>query len=386
MTGVREKARGVRRGSAVRGEKVQRFIDLIAALLARRFPVTFETLVAEVPGYQGKTPAAQKRMFERDKLELRAFGVPIETVGEEGSDEAAYRLRTEDFYLPYLSVVTLQGPSSAKRVGKFGYYSIPAITFEADELSAIAAAAAYVQRLGDPVLAADAELAMQKLAFDLPAGAIVLPDGEEVLARGPRADPEVLRVLGDALLARKRVTFDYESMSGGGRARRTVEPYGLFFLNGHWYLAAYDPARQAVRNFRVSRIGTIAVNERRAGTPDYEIPDSFDLREHARSRQAWELGDGEAVEAIVEFPGRTGAARAAAELGSPIPGAPRRRSFRVRRVDVFARWLLSLAGEAVPIAPTALVAAYHRLLEETRALYAGTRSGKGTAREKRRGR
>jgi predicted DNA-binding transcriptional regulator YafY len=366
---VRRAVRRQQAGNAGRGEKVQRLIDLIAALLAHHLPATFAQLVEDVPGYRGKTPAAQRRMFERDKLELRAFGVPLETIGEEGSDDAAYRIRNTAFYLPYLAVVTPRGLTAARRVDKYGYRSIPEITFEVDELAAIAAAVAAVQRLGDPVLAADAGSAMQKLAFDLSDPPLVPPQGEEVLARGPRADPEVLRLLGEALLARKRVTFDYDSMSGGERSRRTVEPYGLFFLNGHWYLAARDPKRDAVRNFRVSRIGTVAVNERRALTPDYEIPEAFDLRAHARSRQAWELGDGDPVEAIVEFPGRTGAARAAAELGSPIPGSPRRRSFAVRRVDVFARWLLALAGEAIPIAPPKAVAEYRRLVAETRALY-----------------
>ncbi|MBX6331322.1 MAG: hypothetical protein IRY91_05685, partial [Gemmatimonadaceae bacterium] len=44
------------RGSA----KVQRLIDLIAALLAHRMPVTFDQLVAEVPAYGGKARATQK--------------------------------------------------------------------------------------------------------------------------------------------------------------------------------------------------------------------------------------------------------------------------------------------------------------------------------------
>src|SRR5690242_3117055 len=68
--------------------KVQRWIDLLAALLVRRYPASFEELARDVPAYDasGKSSAAVMRMYERDKDELRAFGVPIETVTVETED------------------------------------------------------------------------------------------------------------------------------------------------------------------------------------------------------------------------------------------------------------------------------------------------------------
>ena len=87
--------------------KLQRWIDLLAALLGHRMPVTFAELAKEVPGYlddgsvaAGNPSASLKRMFERDKDVLLALGVPIESIGEEGSEESAYRVRTKDIYLP----------------------------------------------------------------------------------------------------------------------------------------------------------------------------------------------------------------------------------------------------------------------------------------------
>lgn len=353
-----------------RSAKIQRLVDLVAALLARRKPATFEELADDVPAYRGKTNAAAKRMFERDKLELRGFGVPIQTIGEEGSEESAYKLDTRDFYLPYLAVATPRGTIQPRRTDRYGYRALATLTFEPDELAAIAAAAARVRMLGDPLLTADVDSAMRKLAFDLPADALPAPEPSHVLAPGARADPETLRALWQALLARKRVVLDYRTMSTDARAQRSVEPYGLFFVNGHWYLAARDVEKDAVRNFRVSRIHGLEVNRTRAGTADYEIPPSFHLREHGRSRQAWELGDGDVMEAIVEIRRETGVARAAAELGSPVAGVPQRRAFAVRRSDAFARWLLSFAGEVVPVAPASLVAEYQELVARTRALYA----------------
>ena len=96
--------------------KTQRWIDLIAALLSNRLPTPFERLAREVPAYMadgsvqaGKPSASVKRMFERDKKELHAFGIPIERIGDDGDPDAAYSLRSNDFYLPCLSQNTPAG-------------------------------------------------------------------------------------------------------------------------------------------------------------------------------------------------------------------------------------------------------------------------------------
>ena len=111
-------------------------------------------------------------MFERDKVELRELGVPIESIGEEGSDESAYRLRAKEFYLPYLGIVSARGIEQPTKVDRFGYHSLETLAFGPDELQAIVEAARLVSQVGDPVLADDARSAIRKLAFDLPLGAI----------------------------------------------------------------------------------------------------------------------------------------------------------------------------------------------------------------------
>ena len=356
--------------------KLQRWIDLLAALLGHRLPATFEQLARDVPAYladgsvaQGEPSPTVKRMFERDKVELRELGVPIETVGEEGSDESSYRLRAKDFYLPYLGIVTARGLDAPSRVDRFGYRSLSTLAFEPDELQALVDGARLVEQAGDPALAEEAQRAVRKLAFDLPVGAT---DGPAAAIAPPasRAEPRTLAMLGDALFRRKHVTFGYRSMGADEGAPRSVEPYGLFFVGGHWYLVGRDVEKDARRNYRVSRIGSLKVNRQREGTADYEIPADFSLREHARSRQAWEIGDGDMFEAVVEFKGESGAVRAAAALGRADDASPTLRRFDVRRADSFARWLLAFAGEARPLSPPSLVDEYRALAERTRALYA----------------
>jgi proteasome accessory factor B len=194
-----------------------------------------------------------------------------------------------------------------------------------------------------------------------------------VAAGRPEPEPSVLEALDEALRGRKHVVVDYYAVSSDTLATRTLAPYGLFFLGHHWYVAAREAEQPTdpVKNFRVSRIRSAMVNRRRPGSPDFEIPADFRLREHARSKQAWELGDGAALDAIVAFTGSTGPTRAALRLGEPVEGEPTHRRFIVRRVDTFARWLLGFAGEADPLAPAELADAYHALAARALAVYGG---------------
>ena len=115
-----------------REPKLQRWTDLIAALLRRNYPVTFDDLSGDVPAY-GK-PAKKKdavmRMFERDKDELRSFGISIETVpARDEGDAAGYRIDRKGFYLPYLSLAARDGKpgTSPRKPDRFGYRALAAL-------------------------------------------------------------------------------------------------------------------------------------------------------------------------------------------------------------------------------------------------------------------
>ena len=201
-------------------------------------------------------------------------------------------------------------------------------------------------------------------------GVLLGLSGPQLVMASPAAAREnVFEIVNDALVRRKTLTFRYHSISTDSVAERHADPYGLFFLSSHWYMAAMDRDKNEMRNFRLSRMSAVDVNQARSQSSDFEIPSTFNLREHARSRQPWDLGEGDRNEAIVLFRGESGATKAAARLGAAVEGAEDRRAFRFRRADSFARWLLSLGGEAVPVSPEPLVAEFNNQLLETRALY-----------------
>ena len=351
--------------------KLQRWTDLIAALLARRLGATFAELATDVPAYADGLDETHKesvkRTFERDKDELRDFGIPIETLDADDNDETRYRLKSNDFYLPYLA---LEPPEvgALQQQRDEGYRALPTATLTPDDLALIGEAVARLQQLGDPLLSEDARSAANKLAFDLPffnhlATDVKLLDGND------GADAKIFELLTDALRRRKLVSFQYQKPGGDGVTERHVESYGLVFVNAHWYLVARDRTRDAMRNFRLSRMTKLDVNKKKPQTPDYDVPEGFRLREHAKARDAWDLGDAEPLYAEVRFVGTTGAGAAASRIGEELPGQPNLRRFPVRRLDTFARWLLSFGGEARPVSPPELVQLYERGVRDTLLLY-----------------
>lgn len=350
-------------------DKLTRWLDLLAALLRRHHGAVFAELRRDVPGYLMGDVDEQSvmRTFERDKDELREFGVAIETLQDSDGGESRYRLRSDAFYLPFLAlcesrIVPALEVRTIPRPQGIGYQGLPVLGITPDECLALRRAAARVRALGNPTLDADAAAAIRKLEQDVG----LLPIGEPLTAT-VKVQASTFDVLGNALSARKRVTFSYASMGRNRQTMRTVEPYGLVFLTGHWYLVAHDAGHQSLRQFRVSRISKPKFN---AATkqPDYEIPDAFNLEAHAASRQSWELGDEEAVSVVVAFRGASGQVLQGMQLGEET-GTSAQRRFRVRRRDPFLRWLLTFGGDAAMLSPSDWCDSWRTLLQDTLAAH-----------------
>jgi proteasome accessory factor B len=345
--------------------KLQRWTDLLAALLRRHYPVTFDVLRAEVPAYACHTGRVDSlmRKFERDKDELRAFGVPIETTTGADGNHSEYRLASRNFYLPYLQLSTDRRPP--KRPKGIGYQGLPTLAFEPDELAAVVAAARRVQSLGDPALAREARIALRKIAHDLPAA-----DADtELVVSEPGLDGQLFDQLAAAVRKRKTISFTYYSMRRDTRARRRVDPYGLAYISSNWYLVGRDHDADGIRQFRARRISDAAVNPKAPQKADFDVPATFDLWDYTKSRQAWELGDAEARTVTVRFTESGGHIAQAMRLGVSVAGDPAVRGFRVRRPDSFLRWLLGFAGAARPVDPPEVVNEFDALVRVTLAKY-----------------
>ena len=83
--------------------KVERLVNLIALLLDTRRPLTLDQVAELVPGYDASGESL-RRMFERDKEELRSLGVPVERapIDAWGSEEG-YFIDPEAYGMPELA-------------------------------------------------------------------------------------------------------------------------------------------------------------------------------------------------------------------------------------------------------------------------------------------
>jgi proteasome accessory factor B len=164
-------------------------------------------------------------------------------------------------------------------------------------------------------------------------------------------------VLAEAMHDGRVVTFDYRTGAGGDASRRTVEPWGLAWWHGRWYLVGHDRDRDDTRVFRLSRItGTPAatgpgdVVHRPEGIDIVAIVSSYDATapaQTARLRVRSGRGHGLRREATATVPAGEGWDR----LELPL-----------RDVDRLAEQVLPYGADVVVEEPAEAVAAVVRRL------------------------
>lgn len=83
---------------------------------------------------------------------------------------------------------------------------------------------------------------------------------------------DTIRVLNDAVLAKRTVRMRYRTGSSGAVRRRDFDPYRVWYRSGALYAIGHDHHSGELRTFAIDRIREIAPSERR-----FEIPESFDF-------------------------------------------------------------------------------------------------------------
>lgn len=354
--------------------KIARWLDLIAYLLQHRFPVTREDIYERVQAYRedfegardGPALESLRRKFERDKDELRALGIAIETVelpGVAGDEPAVgYRLREREFYLPYLES---EGSSGTGRP----YPGLRRLRLEKSDIALLDRATQRVAQSGVPALADAAASARRKLEFDLP---LPLHAIERVLARPLTGEAaQSLDVLQRAVSEHIAVRCRYFAIGRDKEEERLIEPYGLFFNWGRWYVAAFARERQAMRVFRVDRMREAALLS--AKDASFAVPASFTMRAYA-VRAPWELGNEASVTATVRFffpDSRWVIAQGAGDVvDDMLEDGGAVIEFQVRDASAFLRWLLTFGARAALLEPAAMAKDLTALRHRVAALYA----------------
>jgi proteasome accessory factor B len=233
--------------------KTERLLSLVVCLLSTRRYLSADQIRAAVPGYPEQDDLF-KRMFERDKEDLRELGVPLETgLNHPFDDDPGYRIRQQA-------------------------YELPELRLEADEAAVLGLAARVWRRAELAGAAAGALLKLRAAGID--AGSLDGSD-EDPSAQGiePRlGTPEAaFGPLWEAVRDRRPVTFSYRAAGRSDPQRRELEPWGVVNRHGRWYVAGRDRGRDATRVFRLGRIAGPVKFCGPAGS--VTVPDGTDVRE-----------------------------------------------------------------------------------------------------------
>src|SRR3546814_11602906 len=186
-------------------------------------------------------------MFERDKDELRAIGVPLEIAAIDRffGDETGYRIRPDEF-------------------------ALPGINLTADESSVVGLATRVWQHAG---LAAATSDALAKLSAG---GAEIDRSRLDLAAPGVAVSDPHFDVFWKGSLDRVRLRFDYRRAGASQPTTRNLEPWGLASSSGRWYVLGRDIDKDEQRLVRLSRVhGTV----RRVGPGEaFVVPPGTDMR------------------------------------------------------------------------------------------------------------
>jgi proteasome accessory factor B len=227
-----------------RMEPLERLLNLVGLLLATPTPLTFEQIRDVLEPYRQQNVDSAKRMFERDKDQLREFGVPLRLVDVDAwGSEQGYIIPKDEYYLPE-------------------------IAFTPQELGALLVAA---QSGGENT---PAEQAARKLLYGADGGVLAGLAGGP-LASGSDARSALVLAAADAAQRRRRIRFGYRT-SHGEVADRELDAYAMVFRGGHWYVVGFDIVRQDIRAFRLSRLTSELIDQGQGTDP----PDDFVAAEH----------------------------------------------------------------------------------------------------------
>ncbi len=208
----------------------------------------------------------------------------LQAHGQLSGAEIARRLgvdrRTVRRYIAALEELGI--PVTAERGAGGGYslvagFKLPPMLFTDDEALALSLGLLAASALGLGQTAAGLTSARAKLERVMPADLKRrLRAADETMqldlpASGPPAEGNVLAALSAAAQAQRTVHVGYEA-ADKRRTARDLDPYGLAYRGGCWYVVGFCHLRQGPRTFRVDRIASVARTSRSFARPETSTP------------------------------------------------------------------------------------------------------------------
>lgn len=296
-----------------------------------------DRLVAMVMHLQGRRVVRAEEMARQFEVSVRTVYRDIAALGEAG--------------------VPIAGEAGVGYSLVKGYH-LPPVMLTADEAAALFVGGEMVKQFTDASLSMPMSAALDKLRAVLPrdrqehverlARQTVILGRPGQAASDPAAQPW-LRPVQVGVVQRRVLRMVYRTGSRGDDTARDVEPLGVVFYGGAWYLVAWCRLRKDYRHFRVDRIQRLEVlAETFPARPDFSLAEHLD-REVDRSdavpariwlaKRAQQRARTESYATLVEGQARDGGAEFSLYSFS---------------LEWLARWLLGFGADAEALAPAKL--------------------------------
>ena len=198
--------------------RLERMMELVVLLRAKRVPMSADEIHKQmrrqIRDCYPEDLMNFRRLFERDKEDLRKMGVPIKvgTVPATDPPQQGYIIRDQDYYLCDLTPQEYAALCVAR-----GMVSLEGSSGED----------AILRRFGGESGAGSWSASLQS--------------------------PPVLLTLFQAVAEHQAVKFEYDA--GAGSTLRKVVAGRLDYVRGEWYLTGFDYLRDAERTFNLRFIG-----------------------------------------------------------------------------------------------------------------------------------
>jgi predicted DNA-binding transcriptional regulator YafY len=284
--------------------------------------------------------------------------------GHELAERLEVSPRTVRRYITMLQELGI--PVEAER-GRHGAYrlapgfKLPPLMLSEDEALALVLGLRVTRRLSLPVEVAAVEGALAKVERVMPLALRERVQAVQaalvVYAASPYAPPAtaVVVTLSKAVRQRQRVRLRYRSWQQA-ESRREVDPYGVVYYGGRWFLSGYCHLRHDLRTFRLDRVEAVELCAK-----GFTRPAEFDALAHVVESLATAPGTW-TVEVVLRLTLAQARERIAPEMATltELPEGVLAR-LNVQSLDWFATVLAGLECGFTIRQPAELVGAVRRL-------------------------
>jgi proteasome accessory factor C len=178
-------------------------------------------------------------------------------------------------------------------------------------------------------------------------------------------DSAVARLVSEAIDRRRLLRLDYYKPNEDEFSTRTVEPYALVNGREGWYVASFDPLKDAVRHFRLDRVRSAeALDE--TFTPRPEVDPAADVEGWPRTGEV----PSSRVARVWVSPERARWAREERRVAEELEDGAVVVELRFAGTDWLVREVLGEAGDAAVLEPADARAAVRAAVERLRSAVA----------------